>query len=217
MTEPIDPNPPDWYLRPGYPASWPDEQTQPQWPGAPPVQARARPSRSTILICCLVLAAVGVGVYYLVHKPYRPEPLPIPIAFDAYTRIASPDTDRLESMVRSTPGGASATVGFYSRNSGDIPRLIVFVFPAEVFPDGVDQAADTIGSEIGAGTAQLTTYPAGPRGGSSRCGPVDLASVPAQMCAWADATSAGVLVSIVTPMTPQQLSRIEQDFRSRLP
>jgi hypothetical protein len=217
MTEPIDPNPPDLYLQPGYPVPWPVEPAQPQWQAAPPAQRRARPSRSTILICCLVLAAVGVGVYYLVHKPYRPDPLPIPIAFDAYTQIESADTDRLESMVRSTPGGASATVGFYSRNSGDIPRLIVFVFPAEVFPDGVDQAADTIRSDIGAGAAQLTPYPAGPRGGNSRCGPLDFASTPAQMCAWADATSAGVMVSVVTPMTPARLARIEQNFRSRLP
>jgi hypothetical protein len=37
------------------------------------------------------------------------------------------------------------------------------------------------------------------------------------MCAWADATSAGAIVSVVTPMTPARLADVELDFRSRLP
>jgi hypothetical protein len=215
MTEPIDPNPSDWYLQPNWPRPWPPP---PPWqPAAAPPRQRPRPSVSSIVIACLVLAAVGVAGYFLVHKPYRPDPLPIPAAFNDYTRISSADTDRLETMVHAMPGGDSATVGFYSRNTGDIPRLIVFVFPAEIFPDGVDQAADSIQADFGADAADLSDYPAGPRGGRTRCGPLDVASVPAQMCAWADATSAGAIISVVTPMTPDRLAAVERDFRSRLP
>jgi hypothetical protein len=215
MTEPIDPNPADWYLQPNR-QLWPPDPPPWQPPPAPP-RRRPRPSVSSMLIGALVLAAVGVAGYYLIHKPYRPDPLPIPAAFDDYTRISSADTDRLESMVHTMPGSASATVGFYSRNTGDIPRLIVFVFPAEVFPDGVDQVADSIQADIGADSAELSNYPAGPRGGRTRCGPLEFASVPAQMCAWADATSAGAIVSVVTPMTPARLAEVERDFRNRLP
>lgn len=216
MTEPIDPNPPDWYLQPSYPVPWPAESAPPSQPPTP-ARRRPRPTMSTMLIGLLVLAAVGVGVFFLVYEPSRPAPLPIPLAFDSYTKISSPDTDQLESMMRRVPSGESATIGFYSRNTGDIPRLIVIVFPAEVFPDGVEQAIDSINSDIGATSADLSDYPAGPRGGSSRCGSVEFAAVPARMCAWADPTSAGAMISVVTPMTPSQLAEIEQDFRSRLP
>jgi hypothetical protein len=221
MTEPIDPNPPDWYLQPSYPPPWAAEPAPP-WQPPPPPRRRTRASASTLVICCLVLAAVGVAGYYLVHKPNRPDPLPIPVAFDAYTRISSPDTDRMESMMRSMSGAArsafeSAAIGFYSRNTGDVPRLIVIVFPAEVFPGSADEAVDSIQAGLGGLSGNLSSYPPGPRGGKSLCGELDLGSVPEQMCAWADATSAGAMVSVVTPMTPARLAQIEQDFRSGLP
>jgi hypothetical protein len=215
MAEPIDPNPPDWYLRPAYE---PATITSPTPNLAP--RRRPRPTPSAIAICCLVLAAVGVGVFFLVHKPHRAHRLPIPLAFDGYTQINSPDTDRLESQMRSLAGRPdlfdSASIGFYSHNTGDVPRLIVVVFPAAEFSGGADEAMNSITSGLDVLQSQLVSYPPGPRGGTSRCGRPQLGSLPAALCAWADTTSAGAIISPLS-LSPARLAQIERDFRSRLP
>jgi hypothetical protein len=210
---------------PGYAPPWLTDPAALPW-SPPPTP----PRRHTGLIVAAVLVAVamalGVG-YFVLRDSDTPDRLAIPAAFDGYTRLSNQRTGDMESSMRSMIGGFgggarkafdSATIGLYANNSGDTPRLIAMVLPTSAFPSG---SASSTTDEMLRGLSMfggndVRSYPPGPRGGSSMCGSVKFGTIREVLCAWSDSTTVGLMVSVITPMTPRRLSGVERDFRAFL-
>jgi hypothetical protein len=189
-------------------------------PYAPPPRRTGRAVLIAVL-ACVVLAFAGVALYVVLGDTAKPDRTAVPAAFDGYTHVTTGNAGQIESAMRamvSSFGGKaadSATIALYARNSGDQPRLIAIVWPTSAFPGG-SNPGQALRSQFAVLVPNLTTFPPGPNGGDNLCGTTQFGIVKEYICAWDDSVSVGAMVSILSPMTPRRLARIEIDFRSRL-
>jgi hypothetical protein len=234
MTEPIDPNGasptgPAYGYRPPPPFTPPAEAADQPWPmapqtdWAPPPPPPSHRGRNLLIVALvvLVLAACGVGAY-LTFRGSATDRLAIPSSFDGYRRLTNGNASRVESAMRSFAGSsgskifASATVGSYARDSGDTPRLIVLVLPTRRIAAASNSSQDVVQGLLTVVGPSAAGYPPGPHGGSSECGRTTFGVVEETLCAWSDPATTGVMVSVLAPMTPRRLSRIELDLRDSI-
>jgi hypothetical protein len=205
-----------------YPNPWVAEQAPGVWPPTPPPSHRRR---NVLIIALVVVLVAAAGGYFALHNSdSSTDRLAIPAAFDGYTRLTNSNAGQVESsmrsMVRSVSGANkafdAATIGIYGHDAGDTPQLITLALPAAAWPGASGNAAEQLTQglrEFGAGTQN---YPPGRHGGTSICGGLNIGTVREVLCAWADRSTAGVVVSVLTPMTPARLSRIEREFRDQV-
>jgi hypothetical protein len=226
MTEPVDPNGLPTYEGQPY-GPQPAAQQTPPLPTFPARQAPHRRRNVLITVLAALVAIASTIGGYLVFTVGDPAAnrLAIPDSFDGYTRLTTGNAGRLEASMRSMIGGLasslngavnSSAIGVYARNSGDTPRLIALVLPSAAV-SGSSSSAGSLVDQLRALTGPSgRTFPPGPHGGESACGTLTFGTVDETMCAWSDSVTAGVMVSVLVPMTPRRLSGIENDFRAQV-
>lgn len=176
----------------------------------------------------LVLGGLATGGFLLFtsgsSNPAQPA---VPETFDGYTRLHNDQAQRLEtaarSLANSASGGAGAivlsrsTVAIYAKDTGDIPSLFAIVMPRSVAAGQLPgQTDDTIVAQMVRLTTDGQSYPSGSRGGSLECGDVPFATTSETICAWADQSRIGVIVSAPPGLDPASLAVVANDFRATL-
>ena len=209
----------------GYPAQppygygagygYPPQPQQPWPPASEP--ARRTPVTLIVLVCAAVLVAAGVAGYFALSRSSSSGRPAIPASFDGYARLNNSQSHQAESMMRGIASGSAegsllneAAIGVYSKNTGDQPGLFVLMFSTSAMPSRAEATNFTDG--VLAMVTTVSSYPAGPHGGASRCGSTQFGTVPETVCAWSDDKTTGMMVSVAS-LQPQALAGVENDFR----
>jgi hypothetical protein len=168
-----------------------------------------------VALAALVVVGGGIGALVAYSSSSNSNKLPMPASFDGYYKVGQ--SSQVEAGMRQMLAGfggngalGSATFGLYSHNSGDQPELIAFAVPTHDIPAS---ARSNFGSQLQVLGASMQEYPAGPHGGTSDCGELSLGAIDEVICAWSDASTSGALVSVIEPVTPDRLAKIERDLR----
>jgi hypothetical protein len=219
MTEPIDPNVTPTYAEIQYQALPVSEHH------IPLASHRRRNVLIAVLVTVVAIAStIGGYLVFTVGDPAA-QRLAIPDSFDGYLRLTNGNADRLENSMRAMIGGVasgmkgtldSSAIGVYSRNSGDTPRLVVLAMPGSAMAQASGSGTPMTDQVLALVGPSARTFPPGPHGGESTCGTLTFGTVEETMCAWSDSATAGVMVSVITPMTPARLAAIENDFRDKV-
>ncbi|HTZ43376.1 MAG TPA: hypothetical protein VMB79_05890 [Jatrophihabitans sp.] len=209
--------PPPGHQPPGYPPpGQPAGHGQPgpyQYSGYRPPAGPARPRgvlrRRSVLIAASVVAVFAVVGAVAATQGGTSKPkavahrLALPASFAGYSQVDDQQVadDLRAGLVRSNPGFADAyrraQIGLYQSAAGG--QLVAVAMPASVIPQASRSAlARDPGSVAAArltenGAATEADFPAGPLGGSLKCGPH--ATGEAAVCAWADAATVGLVLT----------------------
>jgi hypothetical protein len=150
--------------------------------------------------------------------------LTLPTSVSGYTRSTGSVADRLtttmrESMIKASPeeaeAFAKAKLGLFTK--GD-QRLIFIGVQGSDSPSFASELANKSPSDevdsmfLGANVSDATDYPAGPLGGTLRCGKGTSNGTPVAMCGWADSSVAALV--LVPGMQPADLAPITLAFRT---
>lgn len=242
MGEPVDPNyrppapftppaqragaqaEPAWSYQsaydPVYPA-WPHEFS-PE-PLQPPPPASHRRRNLVIVAVFAILGAAAVGTYVLVSGTTRR--LPIPQSFDGYSQEHDATADQMQSSIRGMLSGLgsefghafdSASVALYSADSDVTQKAVVMALPTSALHGAAGDFAGNMLDYMGNG---VSTYAAGPHGGSLQCGQTSIGAVTESACAWSDATTTGMIVCVHqggAPLTPEDLSFVALALRDKI-
>jgi hypothetical protein len=183
----------------------------------PPASTKKR-NMIIAIVAFLVLAAGGVTAYAVMSGVNdSSSKIAMPASFDGYFKINNSKVESgMREMMSGFGGGAvldQASFGFYSKDLGDRPQLIVFAVPSSAIPSAQH---GTFSTQVQSLVGVVTTYPSGPHGGDTECGETQVATVSEIMCAWQDAKTAGVMVAILEPITTSQLAKVSRDLRNRI-
>ncbi|MCW2861511.1 MAG: hypothetical protein JWP48_3219 [Actinoallomurus sp.] len=137
-----------------------------------------------------------------------PHSLTVPKSVGGYRRLTGSVANRLSSTMRKSMGEGSdagvyskARIAIYTKN-GNSTRPLIFVgmsasdSPAiaeELKSNSPSQEVDSM--FVGMGLGDAKDYPAGPLGGDLRCGKGPMSDTTATACAWADSSTAGLLIA----------------------
>lgn len=242
MGEPVDPNyqppppfaPPEqrlgaqaqpaWSYPPAYAAGspqWPGEFAPGFWQPAPPVSHRRRNLVIAAVVAVLVLAATGIYVLVSGSTPR----LVIPESFAGYSQEHDATSDRVQSMVQGMVSGLgneaghafdSASVALYAADSDVTEKALVLALPTSALHGGAGDFAANMLAYMGTG---VSSYPAGPQGGSMNCGQTSIGPVAESACAWSDASTTGMIVSVHqggAPLSLQDLSAVTLTLRGQI-
>ena len=151
--------------------------------------------------------------------------LTVPDGISGFTRSTGSVSDRLltsmrESMIKSQPADADAfakaRLGLYTK--GD-QKLIYLGVQGSDSPAFASELASKSSSDevdslfIGANVTNATDFPAGPLGGTLRCGKGTSNGTPMVMCGWADSSVVGMLLGVNMTST-SDLAGITLAFRT---
>ncbi|HEY1485971.1 MAG TPA: hypothetical protein VGF84_07690, partial [Micromonosporaceae bacterium] len=125
-----------------------------------------------VMAAAAVIAAIVVATSTDSSTAHR---IGLPNAFDNYTKINSQASQQVVTSMRSLGAGDpdtaaifnAASIGVYSRNTGDLPGLIALTLPSSKVPGSAAQSPDQLATELvrGALTADRTIdMPPGPHG-----------------------------------------------------
>ena len=137
-----------------------------------------------------------------------PHSLTVPRSVGGYRRLTGSVADRLASTMRKSMGEGSdaddyskARLAIYTKG-GATTRPLIFVgiaagdSPAiteELKTNSPSQEVDSMFINLGFGDAK--DYPAGPLGGSLRCGKGAMSGTTGAACGWADSSTSGLLLA----------------------
>jgi hypothetical protein len=140
-----------------------------------------------------------------------PHTLTVPRSVGGYRRMTGSVANRLSSTMRKSMGEGSdadvyakAKIAIYTRSS-DAEHPLIYVgmsasdspvIAQELKSNSPSQEVDSM--FIGMGIGDAKDYPAGPLGGNLRCGKGPLSGSTATACAWADSSTAGLLLAPAT-------------------
>jgi hypothetical protein len=219
---PIQPGSP---LQAGYPSQqWVPQPgwAQPNW--TPPAAPAPRRRRVVVIgaVAVLVLALVGVVAYFATGSNSSDKHVAVPASFAGYTQLHNDIATRVESVIRDVAkdaGGSegaqmfqAATVAVYAHDSGDLPVLIVMVFPTPAASS--TSASPDVSAELLSGAApDAGLVEPGRHGGTARCGSTMFGTAAETMCAWSDQHLSGMLVSVHESKTPAGLADLMRTFR----
>lgn len=213
-----------------YPGAGPGWQQYPyaeQWP--PPPQQRSHARRNALIAAgtVVVLVGAGLGAYFAFRgsggSSHR---LSLPSSFAGYSREQDATSSRVERTLRGMGNGAggeeqrifnASTIALYQKDSDVTTKLVVFALPTSSMPhdQGNSPAARTKGLLTFMGSA-ASERPAGTHGGSSRCGATSIGAQSETACAWSDASTTGMLVSVGNAVPPDELGRVELTLRDQV-
>jgi hypothetical protein len=137
-----------------------------------------------------------------------PHSLTVPRSAGGYRRLTGSVADRLASAMRKSMGEGSDADGYskarfaiYTKG-GSTARPLLFIgiaagdSPAiaeELKTNSPSQEVDSMFLNLGFGDAK--DYPAGPLGGSLRCGKGSMSGTTGVACGWADSSTSGLLLA----------------------
>lgn len=202
---------------PDYPPPYP---AQPQFPAPAPKKSKAGMWIAIVLGVVLLCCGAGVGVYFLAKDKVEDvvaavasaTPLPgestapavkitvvAPAKLAGRAPVTDPELKTLAETMKSgfqaaVPAASNAVAGFY----GDPAKQdLVMMFAASARMGDPEKELDD--AFKGMGTSGLTAtgiteVPAGPLGGTAKCGTASAEGVPMAICAWADSGSLGMVV-----------------------
>lgn len=150
----------------------------------------------------------------------------LPASVAGYTRMTGNVAERLAAaaragMMKESHGWASAyaaaKIGFYTKVGVSPYRLVFIGFSAADSAKVASAlrsqtASDRLDSVfLGAGVANTQDFPAGPLGGTLRCGRATRNAVPFTVCAWTDSSVLGSLWQ--NGISPTRLAEVALAFR----
>jgi len=175
------------------------------YPAVPPAPL-APPRRRWPWVTLLVAAVAIVGVVvWLVLKPSTssPQKVALPESFAGYTKLSGQVAQATINAAKAAAGANPsakyvfdrASLGVYSKDSGEAPGLVAIVLPASAI-----QGRSTDPMDLFQGFQQLgitiKDFPAGAHGGSLECGSTSIFNQQITLCAWVDSSTAGLIEAI---------------------
>jgi hypothetical protein len=141
-----------------------------------------------------------------------PHTIDVPASAGGYKRVTGSVADRLTKSMRKTLGTAgtayaNAKLGIYFKNADSQKSLIFIGMSGQDVPDLAEELRSRSPSEevdstfMGMGITDTSDFPAGPLGGTLRCGKRPAGEGAA--CAWADHS---VLGMVMTPLSSDTVS-----------
>jgi hypothetical protein len=206
---------------------WPVPGPPPRPPEQPPgTRRRWRWTAPRIVLAVLVLLLVCGGAVVLLTRGSGAAPrVRLPQSFAGYQLLHNGTDDSLRrkmaGQVRIAGIGDAifdhASIGAYARNTGDQPALVVITMPRKAFRAlGTGDDAETVTVLLRGAAPDATAFASGTHGGAVRCGPVSGEDVPVSACAWADRTTAGVLVVGYPPLSAAKAARLTNTLRDAI-
>ncbi|HEV7192852.1 MAG TPA: hypothetical protein VGN35_06540 [Jatrophihabitantaceae bacterium] len=180
----------------------------PGYPVPPPPNTR-RPL-VLIVVGLLVLVVVGVATAIALRPSSRhADRVPAPSSFGAYHRLDTAQAGQVEQSIRSfgnsVPAARSfydaASIATYASDGTDQPSLILVVVRAStVAAMGATGTQATVDNLLAGSTTDSERFAPGPNGGAMNCGGAQFGATSETMCAWADAKTVGLVLSLEPPL-----------------
>ncbi|MBN9618552.1 MAG: hypothetical protein J0H43_02290, partial [Actinobacteria bacterium] len=187
--------------------------------GPTPAPQRGRTLRIVAVVVAVVALCLAGGAYFI-GRGSGPGPVSVPESFAGYQRLHNMLSQQIESQMHqmaSVPGPTGqifglASIGSYSRNSGDSPRLIVFVLRTGDLPASI-RDGNAFMEGMSAVLPAATPFLSARHGGSTQCGTAAFATAPETACVWSDPKTSGMLVDVLEGLSPAQLDRVTESLR----
>jgi hypothetical protein len=209
---------------PGYP---PPQYFAP----APPPPADPGTARRRTAIIAAIAGAIGVigavAVWTLVrHEPSASDgsdALSLPDHFATYTRVHGGQEDQLERVMRSLASANptakqiidKAAIGGYANSTGDTPGLITLVMRTSTIT-GAGGAPSDFFAGLNAMLPSVQPYPAGVHGGSLNCGQLAAGAGSAEVCAWSDARTVGIVLAVRPQLSADEAAMVTNSLRDEI-
>ncbi|MGC9668724.1 hypothetical protein ACNTMW_19475 [Planosporangium sp. 12N6] len=171
---------------------------------APTAKKRTALTITLAVLGVLVLLGGAAGLVALgpIIREY-PSSVDDPAEVAGLTRLHDPElqqiVDQMTEEVKSSVKADSTVAGFYAP-AGDRQQLVMLVAGTKLAlapAKELDAALRGVSKGSGTPLSDVRAVPAGPLGGTTRCGSVTLAAagtaVPVAVCAWADHGSLGLV------------------------
>lgn len=200
------------------------------YPPVPPPRRSRTGFAVALVVAAVVVAAGGVALgIWLTRGSGGAARLVAPQTVGQYTMVTGSQADQVVTAIRRassdmTGGRASAmikaaTIAVYSDQGSEPGLVFVGLTRAAARDAGVPEADDdTMARRLATMAPDTTPYPSGTHGGALRCGTSPIGPVTASVCAWADRSTLGMVISVnaVETRTPEQLSQTADRFRDAI-